>query len=550
MRLPSSAQVLLLALQVLVCESAPNCPFIGPAFPKPTALASSTSFQAALANLTTTFTARDLDPDTNPNSTSYSLEIFAAYNDKPIWSWYHTAPELIAANTSGVKTVDSNTVYRLGSVTKIFTIYTFLVEAGDVHWNEPVTSFVPELKSMADKAADDPVMNVDWGSITLGGLASQMAGITRDYGILGELTQEVTEGNLTLLGFPPVPDSDIPTCGEWPLCNRTEFFDGLSKVPPSFAPWQTPAYSDVAFQILAYALESIVGKDYDNMLQDDILSKLGLNHTYYQKPPDSVGAVPNGTKTTWSYSLGDGSPAGNMYSSVGDLSTLGRAIFKNTLLTGPQTRRWLKPVVMTSELVAGVGYPWGLRRVPLGTGNDAHRVVDTYNKAGRVGSYASLLVMIPDYDMGITALIAGNSIPANHNWNIADAVGGILLPALEAAAREQAQSINGTDMKAVATYYNLQYLPNNPSVRLYPTGLETKNSDGTTKIAFKAAYEDLDAPTRSNSMFSTDCGTWVSQTAAVYVNLPLDQFVFTLDKSGRVVSVEPLALRVSLKKTT
>ena len=40
-------------------------------------------------------------------------------------------------------------------------------------------------------------------------------------GILGELTQEVTEGNLTLLGFPPVPDSDIPTCGEWPLCNRT-----------------------------------------------------------------------------------------------------------------------------------------------------------------------------------------------------------------------------------------------------------------------------------------------------------------------------------------
>ena len=276
--------------------------------------------------------------------------------------------------------------------------------------------------------------------------------------------------------------------------------------------------------------------------------------------------------------------AGNMYSSVGDLSTLGRAIFKNTLLTGPQTRRWLKPVVMTSELVAGVGYPWGLRRVPLGTGNDAHRVVDTYNKAGRVGSYASLLVMIPDYDMGITALIAGNSIPANHNWNIADAVGGILLPAVEAAAREQAQSMyggkyvsgtssvnssltlstssdrpglgidtwisNGTDMKAVATYYNLQYLPNNPSIRLYPTGLETKNSDGTTKIAFKATYEDLDAPTRSNSMFSTDCGTWVSQTAAVYVNLPLDQFVFTLDKSGRVVSVEPLALRVSLKKTT
>jgi hypothetical protein len=321
------------------------------------------------------------------------------------------------------------------------------------------------------------------------------------------------------------------------------------------------------------------------MLQTNILDKLGLKHTYYSTPPGSVGALPPGNSTGWYYSLGEGSPAGNMYSSVGDLSSLGRGIFRYTLMSGAQTRRWLKPASLTSELVAGVGYPWGIRRIPIGTGNDAHRVVDAYGKAGRIGSYASLMVLLPDYDVGMVALLAGNAIPGNANWNIADTIGTVLLPALEEAAREQAQATyagtyangqadltssivlstqpdrpglgidswvsNGTDMKTTATVLSVGYAPvPNPSIRLYPAGLEVKDADGTTRVAFKAVYEDLDAPSRADSMFSTDCGTWVSQTAAVYANMPLDQFVFTLDTNGDVVSLEPLASRTLLKKAS
>ena len=80
----------------------------------------------------------------------------------------------------GVKSVDGNSVYRLGSVTKIFTILTFLIEAGDIYWNTPVTQWVPELELLAGKAQYDPIMNVDWDSITLQDLASHMAGIVRD----------------------------------------------------------------------------------------------------------------------------------------------------------------------------------------------------------------------------------------------------------------------------------------------------------------------------------------------------------------------------------
>src|SRR5690349_10833062 len=122
--------------------------------------------------------------------------------------------------------------------------------------------------------------------------------------------------------------------------------------------------------------------------------------------------------------------AGNMYSSVSDISALGRAILKSTLLRPAQTRRWLKPAALTSELVAGVSYPWGVRRIVLPEAN-GKRTVDAYNKAGRVGYYGSLLNLLPDWDVGFSIVIGGPSIPGNMNFNLADILGQQLLPAFE-----------------------------------------------------------------------------------------------------------------------
>jgi hypothetical protein len=268
-----------------------------------------------------------------------------------------------------------------------------------------------------------------------------------------------------------------------------------------------------------------------------------------------------------------------MYSSVADISSLGRAILRSTLLPPALTRRWLKPASMSSELVAGVGYPWGVRRVVVPYAN-GKRVVDAFNKAGRIGYYASLLVLLPDYDAGFSVLIAGEDIPGNTNFNMADILGAQLVPALEAAAREQAEAkfsgeyvdevrnaslrlttqadrpglgvenwvSNGTDMKTIAVVMQGGYAPVSPSVRLYPAGLETVRADGSKRVAFKAVFEDLNLPTRTDSMFSTDCGTWVSFTGVVYGTQPLDQFIFEVDAEGEVVSIESLALRSVMKK--
>ncbi|KAI1505164.1 beta-lactamase/transpeptidase-like protein [Biscogniauxia marginata] len=581
MRVPSLFSLAFIATEILAVYGIPNCPYPGPAFPKPTNLAASETIQTILSDLTATFDARGADPATNPNYTSWSIQVFSASSDEPLWEHYHTAMDLLRDDNPGVTSVGGDTIYRLGSLTKIFTIMTFLAEAGDSYWNTPVTRFVPELELLAGKAQYDPIMNVAWSDITLGNLASHMAGIVRDYALEGELTQENNQTVLQAQGFPPAQRNMTPICGEAILCNRAQLFTGLASVPPSFAPAQTAGYSNLAYQLLAYALEAITQKDFPEMVQSDIIDALGLKDTHYQKPADNLGVIPPNGQDGWAFDLGEASPTGNMYSSVNDLSSLGRAIFRNTVISPTQTRRWLKPASLTAGIHEGLSYPWGVRRIPLGTGGLTNRIVDAYNKAGSINKYASLIVLLPDYDVGIVALLAG-AWPGNANWDIADAIGAVLLPAIDTVAREEADAMyagtysssdealnstvalstdperpglgvdrwisNGTNMINVAVRYTLNYDVTQPSIRLYPTGLEATDEDGTKRVAFKALVENLDVPDRDGKMFSTNCGTWVSQTTAVYANMPLDQFVFTLDADGSVLSVEPLALRASLTK--
>lgn len=174
---------LVFAVRSFVVAAIPNCPYNGPSFPLPADFASSEIMQTALGELTEAFEGLKSDPSVNPNWTSWSVQIFSTTDeDKPLWEHYHTAP-LLNLSPAGVQEVDGDTIYRLGSNTKIFTMLTFLAEAGEQYLNDPITKWVPELADLAGKAAEDPVMNVDWDGITIGAIASHMAGIVRDCGL-------------------------------------------------------------------------------------------------------------------------------------------------------------------------------------------------------------------------------------------------------------------------------------------------------------------------------------------------------------------------------
>ena len=79
---------------------------------------------------------------------------------------------------------------------------------------------------------------------------------------------------------------------------------------PSFAPEGSPAYSNVAYILLAFALENISGKSWLDMLTNNIIKPLDLQSTYYSTPSDpSRGVIPgNATEVGWNNQLGDEGP--------------------------------------------------------------------------------------------------------------------------------------------------------------------------------------------------------------------------------------------------
>lgn len=78
---------------------------------------------------------------------------------------------------------------------------------------------------------------------------------------------------------------------------------------PSYLPWQTASYSNIGYQLLAYALANITGKNFVDILNDRVIKPLALTHTFYENAPASVGIIPSTTVDDyWWVNLGDANP--------------------------------------------------------------------------------------------------------------------------------------------------------------------------------------------------------------------------------------------------
>ncbi|KAI0416377.1 beta-lactamase/transpeptidase-like protein [Xylaria grammica] len=575
-------------IQAIGSHAKQNCPLYGLGYPKPSDLSNHEGIRNAASALDSVFKEYiDEANNTGADRFSYSVEVFSATEAAPLWSHHWTAKNLATMNTTGVRKVDGSTVYRIGSLTKVFTMLTFLAEVGDAAWNDPIAKYVPEIAAMAVPGHDNShsLTSPDWGSITIGALASQVSGLMRDYSLLGELTQSSNMSQTTAIGLPALAGADIPPCGNNPVCNRPQFFQGLRKLPPSFSPFVTPAYSDIGYVLLGYALERMTGKPFQRSFEDRVVRPLNLTRTFWTAPGDSLGVIPGDRKSTvWAFNMGNESPTGGVYSSASDLSAVGRAILKSTLLPWPVTRRWLRPVTFSSDPASSVGSPWGVRRIPFSQ-NSTYQFATTFNKLGSIGRYSTLLAVIPDFDLGFSVAAAGE-IPPSLVTSIADTLSNTYLPTLQAIARAQANAAyagtyssadaglnsslrisvdeahpglgvsawisNGTNLMSivVALGQNVSreyWTDIQPSVRLYPSGLWDGTAGGGRRVGFRATFEDLSLPAAANP-FTTDCSTWVSVSGVAYGSQPLDGFVFDVDANGTVIAVENAALRNRLVK--
>lgn len=345
-----------------------------------------------------------------------------------------------------------------------------------------------------------------------------------------------------------------------------EFFQGITGKSPVYLPGTTPSYSNAGFQILAYALEGITGKKYQEILNKSILKPLHMNQTSLATPPDSnIGVILGDTNSTgWAINYGE-DPAISMYSNLRDLAVAGTSIISSSLLSSSSTRRWLKPISATSNRANTQGRPWEIYNAVLYKNAP---VTEVYTVIGNIGHYSSYIGLVPNYGVGFVMLAADSEGSADLNAYV-DFIFAAMTPALEKAAVVQANasysgmytSSNGTRMKIEVDGKPglvVTELTNNGAdvragiaklkgieldaliFRLYPSNVQSGS-----RMEFRAIWQDNNDLADGGT---PTCVSWMDIEDLVYGGESLDRYVFELDESGSAKSVEIPALRAALGK--
>jgi CubicO group peptidase (beta-lactamase class C family) len=158
-----------------------NCPLLGPAYPAVTDPVSSPALNAAKAAFDEALAQALSSGQLDNSTTSFSIQVFSPQAEEPIYEYYHTPTVSTNSSRSARPAqVGPGTLYRIGSISKLVTVYTILSSLSDRYWDEPVTKYVPELEAADRGPAGNAIDHVQWSEVTLGALASQMSGIGRD----------------------------------------------------------------------------------------------------------------------------------------------------------------------------------------------------------------------------------------------------------------------------------------------------------------------------------------------------------------------------------
>jgi hypothetical protein len=262
--------------------------------------------------------------------------------------------------------------------------------------------------------------------------------------------------------------------------------------------------------------------------------------------------------------------SGGLYSTANDLADLARNILLSAQLSPTVTRRWLKPLAHTSALTFSIGAPWEIYRTKsnITTG----RTVDIYTKSGGIGSYASLIILIPDYEVGVAILTAGpNGKVVDY---VAEMIIQTLIPQLEESARAEAsETLTGWYISETGENSSISIIVDNGpglvieswiskgsnllwvadkyldasnsgqvrSLRLYPNALKDRMCYGS-RAAYRAVFDIWTETGSEAAVFNQNTNPWASVDEAMYGNVAVDDFIFEFDSSGTASYVESRVL--------
>ena len=397
---------LILLILLIIPNSSASCDSPTPAFPPPDFDRHATWLQSTSNRIHNAI--KSLSQQDEYNTTSFSLEVTSQTHS--LFSIHHTA-KIRSSLRRGADQISNTTAYRIASMTKPFTVLAILQQqqGGNLSLDDPVSRYISAL-NLPQKGS------IPWKDITIRSLATQQSGIPRD----------LAQGDLILnpraakLGLPPINgslfDLGLPSCDGLvnftSACTPTDLLSWVTTLPPVFAPNQKSSYGNINFELLGLVIANVSGVPYDEYIATRILQPLGMAGSTFTMPQDEVAAVPAGIEYYWPFYMGVQNPTGGLYSSSSDLSIWLRHILSiynaRTLTAG----NWFTPTSFSGSINTFYGMPWEIFRARTNEVVEelkSTRPLTFVTKGGGLPGYTSVTIMVPEYGLGITILVAGNA---------------------------------------------------------------------------------------------------------------------------------------------
>ncbi|KAM0228445.1 hypothetical protein ACHAP5_011940 [Fusarium lateritium] len=522
-----------------------NVPLIGPSFLPNFDISKSEYISEAKDQLPSLIEKAFESKVLNKTDLIFSVDVFSAATNDSLYSYYHVGDTYKDTLTKGKLSQD--TIFRTGSVSKMFTVYAIIAKAGMRVLSEPITVFLPELLG---NSSSNPIERIDWSEITVGALASHQAGSSGPGAYYAAFPNATGEERSMLLEY--MRDTQLPTT----------------------TPYRSALYSDAGFAVLTLVLERLTGEEYKDAVETVLFEPLGMNSSSAIAPNGTdIDAVDRTGLGAWGIDFAIVAGSGGIYSSPKDLRTAGLSILNSELLSPAVTRDWMKPRSSTGTLVELVGAPWEITRLtlPTGPGSNRTRISDLYIKAGGNGDYTCVFAISPDHGVGFSLMLAGDTASAAR-WPLRDMVGELFITAAEYAAAESAEKnlagtfvvegsntsnitldvTNGEPGLNVTSFYfeGEDQLANVTSARLYPTGLYSNSrslaAQYNLKGKFSATFRQvsgLRSPPPARAAVEGGKGGLFDNTFSwsnVGFNGGLDEFIFNMEDSKLVSITNPV----------
>lgn len=266
------------------------------------------------------------------------------------------------------KPVTADTVFRVGSVSKLFTDIAVmkLAEAGKIDLDAPVTNYLPEFKPR----------NPFEKAITMRQLMSHRSGLVRE-----------------------------PPAGHYFDSSGTslrETVASLNRTSLVYEPEKRQKYSNAGIAVVGYVLEATQNEPFAKYLRRTLLEPLGMKNSSFEPTPEIERHLAKARMTTVfgksfdapTFELGM-APAGSMYTTTGDLAKFASAIFaadNDTFLKKETLGKMWEPQFAEQGAKTGGGIGFFISDL------EGHRRV---GHGGAIYGFSTEFAVIPEEKLGV-----------------------------------------------------------------------------------------------------------------------------------------------------